>query len=66
MTCNRNFTKEQIVDGLRAGRTMNVDRKDAPELEDLLDLERQGLVEQRLVVIDEQSSVVKWRWLGVR
>lgn len=62
MTCPRNFSKEQIITGLKAGRTLCVDRKDAPELEDLLELERQGLVTQRLVEIDEQSSVVKWSW----
>lgn len=62
MTCRRNFTKEEIIDGLKSGRTLNMDRRDAPELEDLLELERQSLVTSQLVIIDEQSSVVKWRW----
>lgn len=62
MSCPRNFTKEQIIAGLKAGRTLCQDRKDAPELEDLLELERQGLVTQELVVLDEQSSIIKWRW----
>lgn len=61
-TCPRVMTKEQIIAGLRAGKVLCVDRRDAPELEDLFDLEKQGLVEQEFVVIDEQSSVVKWRW----
>jgi hypothetical protein len=39
-----------------------MDRRDAPELDDLKELERQGLVTQQLVEIDEQCSVVKWRW----
>lgn len=60
--CPRNMSKEQIIEGLKAGKTLCVDRIDAPELEDLLELERQGLVTQRLVEIDEQSSVLKFRW----
>lgn len=60
--CIRNFTKEQLIEGLKAGRTLVVDRRDAPELDDLLDLERQGLVAQEFVQFDEQSSAVKWRW----
>lgn len=62
MSCPRNFTKDQIITGLKAGRTMVMDRRDAPEFEDLLDLERQGLVTQQFVEIDDQSSAVKWRW----
>lgn len=62
MTCPRNFTRDEIITGLKAGKTLCQDRKDAPEMEDLLELERQGLVTQELVEIDEQSSVVKWRW----
>jgi hypothetical protein len=60
--CPRQLTKEQIVAGLKAGRTLCVDRRDAHELNDLLELEREGLVTQEFVEIDEQSSVVKWRW----
>jgi hypothetical protein len=60
--CPRNFTKEEIIAGLQAGRALMLDRRDAPELEDLLELERQGLVTQRLIEIDHQSSVVMWRW----
>lgn len=62
MTCKRNFTREQIVTGLKSGKTLTMDRRDAPELEDLLELEREGLVTQQFIQIDEQSSVVKWRW----
>lgn len=62
MTCPRNFTKDQIIAGLKAGRTLVMDRSDAPELADLLDLERQGLVTQQFVAIDEQSSAIRWRW----
>lgn len=63
-TCKRNFTKEQLIAGLKAGRTLVMDRRDAPELDDLLELERQGLVTQQFVVYDEQSSAVRWRWIG--
>jgi hypothetical protein len=62
MTCRRNLTKDQIIAGLKAGRTLVMDRRDAPEFEDLLDLERQGLVTQQFVEIDDQSSAIKWRW----
>jgi hypothetical protein len=60
--CPRNFTKEQIVEGLKAGKTFCVDRRDAPEFPELLEMEQQGLVTSQLVVIDEQSSVMKFRW----
>lgn len=60
--CPRNFTREEMIAGLKAGRTLNVDRRDAPELQELLELERQGLVTSRLVVIDGQSSVLKFWW----
>lgn len=60
--CKRNFTKEQIIEGLKAGRTLTVDRRDAPELNDLFALEKEGLVTQEFVQFDEQSSAVKWRW----
>ena len=61
-SCKPNFTKEQIITGLKAGRTLMMDRRDAPELDDLLELERLGLVTQEFVQFDEQSSAVKWRW----
>jgi hypothetical protein len=60
--CPRNFTKDQIIEGLKAGRTFNIDRSDAPELDDLRELERQGLVTSQLKDIDDQSSVLKFRW----
>ncbi len=62
MTCPRNLTKDQIITGLKAGRTLCVDRSDAPELQDLRELEQQGLVTSMLVEIDDQSSVLKWTW----
>lgn len=62
MRCPRNFTKNELVAGLKAGRTLIMDRRDAPELEDLLALEREGLVTQEFVQFDKQSSAVKWRW----
>ena len=62
--CPRVFTKEQLITGLKAGRRAMVDRKDAPELQDLLELERQGLVKSELVVFDEQSSALRFSWVG--
>lgn len=60
--CRRNFTKEQLIAGLKAGRTLVMDRRDAPELDDLLVLESEGLVTQQFIVLNDQESVVKWRW----
>lgn len=60
--CARNFTKDQIIAGLKAGRTLMLDRIDAPELAGLQDLERQGLVTSQMVHHDEQSSAIRWRW----
>lgn len=60
--CRRNFTKEQIIAGLKAGRSFMVDRRDAPELDDLFDLESEGLVTQEFVVTGSQSSAIRWRW----
>lgn len=60
--CPRVLTKEQMIEGLKAGRTLNVDRRDAPELPELLGMEREGLVTSELVEINEQSSVLKFRW----
>lgn len=61
--CPRNFTVDQIIEGLKSGRTFCVDRNDAPELQDLLALQEQGLVTQTIKRIDEQSSVAKFRWV---
>jgi hypothetical protein len=60
--CPRRLTKDQMIAGLKAGRTLCVDRRDAPELPELLEMEAQGLVESRFIEIDEQSSVLKFRW----
>lgn len=57
------ISREQLIAGLKAGRTAVVDRRDAPELQDLLELERKGLVKSRLVEHDEQSSALKFTWL---
>jgi hypothetical protein len=60
--CPRQLTKEQIIAGLKAGRSLMVDRRDAPELEDLKQLEAEGLVTSRLIEFDEQSSALKFTW----
>ena len=60
--CPRNFTLDEMIAGLKAGRTLALDRKDAPELDDLMELERQGLVMSEMTVYDEQCSVLHWRW----
>lgn len=62
MTCKRNFTKEEMIAGLKAGKSLIMDRRDAPELIDLLELEKQGLVTQVFHQVDEQSSYIRWTW----
>jgi hypothetical protein len=62
MDCPRNFTRDELIAGLKAGRSLMLDRRDAPELADLLELEREGLVESKLVEFDEQSSALRFRW----
>lgn len=60
----RALTKEQMLVGLKAGRKLMVSRKNAPELLELLELEKQGLVKSELVVFDEQSSALRFSWAG--
>jgi len=56
------MTRDQLIVGLKAGRTAVVDRRDAPELPILLEMEREGLVKSRLVEYDEQSSALRFWW----
>lgn len=58
------MNREQIIDGLKAGRTLVIDRKDSPALPICLQLETEGLVTQEFVQYDDQSSAVKFRWSG--
>lgn len=60
--CPRVLTKDEIVLGLKAGRSLIIDRCDAPELPELLEMERHGLVTSQLVEYDDQSSAMKFRW----
>lgn len=62
--CPRVISKEAMEAGLKAGRKLCVDRRDAPELVDLLEWEKQGLVKSVLVQVDEQSSYQKFWWIG--
>lgn len=60
--CPRKFTKDEMIAALKAGRTLMVDRHDAPELPELLAMEREGLVTSEFIIFDEQSSALKFRW----
>ena len=62
MTRPRISSKEELIAGLRAGRVAVIVRRDAPELQDLVVLERDGYVTSELVETDEQSTVLKFRW----
>ena len=55
------MTREEILAGLKAGRTLVIDRRDSPALPIALELEREGLASQEFVQYDEQASAVKFR-----
>ena len=59
--CPRNMTREEMIAGLKAGRTLCVDRRDAPELPELLALQEQGFVTSKLLEGD-QYSVLQFKW----
>jgi len=56
------MTREEIVEGLKAGHTLCVVRKDVPEAPIISDLIREGLVTTEIVQMEEQSSMMKVRW----
>jgi hypothetical protein len=60
--CPRVLTKDQMIAGLKRGRRLRVDRRDAPELPELLEMEKEGLVTSRLVEVDEQYSYMEFTW----
>jgi hypothetical protein len=63
VSCPRVISQDELLAGLQAGRTAVVDRKDAPELQDLLQWEREGLVTSELVRgMTSSASVLKFRW----
>jgi hypothetical protein len=62
MTCQRNMTKDEMIEGMQLGRRLRVDRKDAPELPELRELEAMGLVESKFVEVDEQYSYLEFKW----
>jgi hypothetical protein len=64
MVCGRNFSRSVLESNLRAGKIAVVDRSDAPELEDLLEWQRQGLVMSEMIDTGTNSSVLKFRWTG--
>ncbi len=55
-------TRDEIITGLKAGRTLCIDQRTAPELEIVRALEKEDLVSCHLINIDEQSTVLKVRW----
>jgi len=57
-----NITLDDAIAGLKAGRTLVIDRKDAPLLPDMLRLESEGKVTSEFIEYDEQGSLIKFRW----
>jgi hypothetical protein len=60
----REWSRDELLEGLEAGRTLIVQRRDDPNLPLIQSLEREGLAETRMFQIDEQSSVLKVRKAG--
>lgn len=61
MSCRRNFTRQELIDGFKVGGILVVDRCDAPELRDLLEMEKEGLITSTLIETDYQSSLLKFK-----
>lgn len=57
------MTKEEMIVGLKSGRTLVVDRKDAYVLPWLGELHSEGKVTSEFVEYDDQSSALKFRWV---
>jgi hypothetical protein len=58
-------TRDEIEAGLRAGRTLIIDRKDAEELPIVMEMQNEGIVTTELVQHDEQSSSLRVKWVPV-
>lgn len=56
--------QEEVLEGLRAGRVLRIDRRDAPLLPWLLELQAKGKVDSEFVEVDEQSSYIRFWWVG--
>ena len=54
------MTREELLFGFQAGRSLIVDRKDSPVLPLLWEMEREGLIVSELVQYDEQSSALRF------
>lgn len=60
------MTREELEAGLKAGKTLLVPRRDAPELAIILELQEEGKVTTKVLQVDEQSSLLQVRWAGPR
>mgnify|MGYP003526389398 FL=1 len=54
------MTRDELLFGFQAGRSLIVDRKDSPVLPLLWEMEREGLIVSELVEYDEQSSALRF------
>jgi hypothetical protein len=54
------MSKEQLITGLKSGRAIYIDREDAPELNDLEELQKQGLLEIVIIQVGEVKIAKFW------
>ena len=54
------MTRDELLFGFQAGRSLIVDRKDSPVLPLLWEMEREGLIVSELIQYDEQSSALRF------
>jgi hypothetical protein len=57
------MTREEILNGLKSGKTLVIDRSDAPELKIVMKLQDEGYVTTELRQIDDQSSQLRVRYI---
>jgi hypothetical protein len=56
------MTEDEAIAGLKAGRTLMVDRRDCPLSPRLLDMAAAGVLDATHISHDEQSSAIRFKW----
>lgn len=57
----REISRDEVLAGVQAGRTLVIQRKDDPNLPMLMEMQEEGLIVSELKQLDEQSSILKFR-----